>query len=106
MRLTPDGLQLIGLIANVIGTFLMARGYFARAELVALPKILCSGLVRGKTARGTAALYDGDGTGEGKSDTHVKRAAHTALAMLQGLSLIATGFLLQTAGMLWQIYSG
>ncbi len=87
--------QLIGSILEVIGVIMMANLY-TRTGLKNFPMIFLSAIIRGKTARGVAIV-----SVIKKSD---EEEISSNLLSLQGLSLIAFGFMFQAIGNLVTLF--
>lgn len=80
-------IQLVGLVFEIVGVFMMANAFRVAYSLIDSLKLLLSGLVRGKFAR---AIYRDEGIAQ-KEDK---------LATVQGLVLIGIGFIIQAVAVL------
>ncbi len=80
------GLQLLGLMMEIVGVLLMANSYTGIVPLRQLLFILFSALFRGATAAGAVEV------------AHLR--LENKIAALQGLALMGFGFGLQTIGIL------
>lgn len=84
-------IQSIGSTFEVIGAILMANKYFNVKSKWRVPQILLSATVRGKNAKAANAIAD--------------MSEDRGMTSLQGMSLIAVGFIIQLLYQIFQVGS-
>lgn len=89
--------QLAGLVLEIAGVLLMARGFTGVASWWSLPGILLDALRRGDKVWGTAAIGALEPEDEAARQRRDERNRRDSL---QGLALVGLGFLVQAAGLL------